>query len=166
VAESFGAFEALSADGDSALIGGPGDRAGRGAAWSFTRSGAAWTQQGAKFAPKSETELFEFFGARIALSGDGSTALIGSVGLTDSAARVFARSGSKWAQQGGSLKSTDESIGANFGIGVALSSNGDTALIGGPHDRGTESGETGARPPWGGQGAAWVFTRSGSTWAE
>jgi IPT/TIG domain/FG-GAP repeat len=166
VAESFGAFEALSANGDAAVIGGPGDRGGQGAAWSFTRSGAAWTQQGAKFAPKGETELFEFFGARIALSGDGSTALIGSVGLLDSAARVFTRSGSEWAQQGGSLTSTDESIGANFGMGVALSANGDTALIGGSRDRGTESGETGATPPWGGQGAAWVFTRSGSTWAE
>ena len=40
---------ALSADGNTALIGGPGDNSARvGAAWVFTRSGGVWTQQGAK----------------------------------------------------------------------------------------------------------------------
>ena len=44
----FGASVALSSDGNTALIGGDGDNSGAGAAWVFTRSGGAWTQQGAK----------------------------------------------------------------------------------------------------------------------
>ena len=39
---------ALSADGNTALIGGPYDHNEVGAAWVFTRSGEEWTQQGAK----------------------------------------------------------------------------------------------------------------------
>jgi hypothetical protein len=170
VAESFGASGALSANGDTALIGGPGDNGGFGAAWSFTRSGNVWTQQGAKFVRSGEVEfsgLFELFGDRIALSGDGSTALIDSEGNNgDGAAWPFTRSGSAWVQQGGSLAPADESLEGRFGSGVALSVDGGTALVGGSRDRGTQMGETAATWPWGGQGAAWVFTRSGSTWTE
>ena len=39
---------ALSADGDTALIGARYDTSDAGAAWVFTRSGATWSQQGAK----------------------------------------------------------------------------------------------------------------------
>ena len=39
---------ALSAHGNTALIGGPGDNAVVGAAWVYTRTGGAWTQQGPK----------------------------------------------------------------------------------------------------------------------
>jgi hypothetical protein len=39
---------ALSADGNTAVVGGPYDNRSIGAAWVFTRSGAVWTQQGSK----------------------------------------------------------------------------------------------------------------------
>ena len=39
---------ALSADGNTAIVGGYGDNGSAGAAWVFTRSGGVWTQQGAK----------------------------------------------------------------------------------------------------------------------
>ena len=45
---------ALSADGNTALIGGFGDNEGAGAAWVFTRSGATWTQQGEKLTAGGE----------------------------------------------------------------------------------------------------------------
>src|SRR5271168_1541823 len=37
---------ALSADGNTAIMGGQGDNSETGAAWVFTRSGGVWTQQG------------------------------------------------------------------------------------------------------------------------
>src|SRR5262249_55168422 len=43
---SQGASVALSADGNTALVGGPSDNRTMGAAWVFTRSGGVWTQQG------------------------------------------------------------------------------------------------------------------------
>src|ERR1700682_3120513 len=39
---------ALSADGNTAIIGGSNDNLGVGAVWVFTRIGGAWTQQGSK----------------------------------------------------------------------------------------------------------------------
>ena len=39
---------ALSADGNTAIVGGPLDNSKAGAAWVFTRSGGVWTPQGNK----------------------------------------------------------------------------------------------------------------------
>ncbi len=150
----FGKSVALSADGNTALIGGPGDDSGTGAAWVFTRSGSTWTQQGEKLTGTGESGEGDF-GERVALSADGNTAVIG--GWRDNerngAAWVFTRSGSNWTQQGEKLSGTGEVEEGRFGYSVALSADGDTALIGGPND---DSGN----------GAAWVFTRSGSTWTQ
>ena len=121
----------------------------------FTRSGSTWTQQGPKLTATDEQGRFRRFGYSVALSGDGNTALIG--GPDDKtnvgAAWVFTRSGSTWTQQGPKLTATDESGQGSFGGSVALSGDGNTALIGGPDDKTNV-------------GAAWVFTRSGSTWTQ
>jgi hypothetical protein len=37
---------AISADGNTAIVGGNNDSAGAGAAWVYTRSGGVWAQQG------------------------------------------------------------------------------------------------------------------------
>ena len=67
---------------------------------------------------------------------------------------MFTRSGSTWTQQGEKLdRRTGETGSAWFGYSVALSADGNTALIGGWLDNN-----------W--NGAAWVFTRSGSTWTQ
>jgi FG-GAP repeat len=164
----FGDGLALSGDGSTALIGGPEDGKacgtgceGVGAVWVFTRSGSTWTQQGTKLTPplKATRARGAAFGERVALSADGSTALIGSPGVRfgRGAAWVFVRTGSSWVQQGKRLfghKAQGEDL---FGWSVALSADGNTALVGGPGDDGSLAN---------GLGAAWVFTRSGSTWSE
>ena len=149
----FGRSVALSADGDTALIGATNDAHGLGAAWVFTRSGSTWTQQ-AKLTGAGENGG-GWFGRSVALSADGDIALIGgSVDHSDvGAAWVFARVGATWAQQGEKLTGAGESGAGEFGWSVALSGAGDTALIGGRDDGG-------------GVGAAWVFARVGSTWAQ
>ena len=149
----FGKSVAVSGDGQTALIGGQIDNSDAGAAWVFTRSGSTWTQQGSTL-DGSGAKGQSKFGASVALSGEGSTALIG--GYTDAGhgtAWVFTRSGSRWTQQGPPLNGGGESRGAQFSFGVALSESGDTALIGAPEQSG-------------GDGAAWVFKRFGSSWAQ
>ena len=42
----FGFRVALSSNGKTAVVSGPGDNGGAGAAWVFSRSGSTWTQQG------------------------------------------------------------------------------------------------------------------------
>ena len=152
----FGRSVALSADGSTALIGGAEDRGGRGAAWVFTRSGSTWTQQGLPLTVASEESGEGFFGVSVALSSDGDTALIGAPGDSGylGAAWTFTRSGSTWTQQGAKLTGAGEESGeGRFGYSVALSGEGETALVGGRSDHEDA-------------GAAWVFTRSGSAWAQ
>ncbi len=157
-----GASVALSADGNTALIGGPGDNDFVGAAWVFTRSGGVWTQQGSKLTGSGETGpggSAGEFGNSAALSADGNTALIGALrdgtgfGTDVGAAWVFTRSGSTWSQQGAKLTPSDEVGPGAFGDSVALSGDGNTALIGGVNDNNSV-------------GAAWVFTRSGGVWTQ
>jgi hypothetical protein len=151
----FGVSVALSSDGSTALVGGDFDGASSiGAAWVFSRSGGLWSQQGAKLTGAGATSDAAF-GSSVALSGDGNTALVG--GDFDSsgagAAWVFTRSGATWTPQGSKLTGAGATASAGFGTSVALSSSGNTAIVGGPTDGS------------GNAGAAWAFTRSGSTWS-
>jgi len=159
----FGTSVALSADGNTALIGAPGDNERKGAAWVFTRSGETWTQQGGKLTPTAGVVGDPWFGYTVALSGDGNTALIGGW-LNESwqgAAWVFTRSGNTWSEQQ-RLTANDEDGEAMFGTNVTLSADGDTALIGGWNDDSVASGNL----DYSGKGAAWIFTRSGNTWTQ
>jgi hypothetical protein len=165
----FGTGVALSSDGKTALIGGPGYNGGLGAAWVFTRRGSTWTQRGSKLTGGGEIGQGEF-GTSVALSSHANTALIG--GPKDNehlgAAWVFTRSGSTWTQRGPKLTGGGGIGSGRFGASVALSSGGNTALIGGPEDN--WEGGHGCAPIFtcagGPRGAAWVFTRSGSTWTQ
>jgi hypothetical protein len=161
---SQGTSVSLSADGNIALVGGPSDNDSRGAAWVFTRSGGVWTQQsklsgaGAVIEPERDSGAGQ--GESVALSADGNTAIIG--GPWDSwpgAAWVFVRTKGAWAQQGSKLVGTGSvgtvgPMGASIlqGFSVALSGDGDTAIIGGTHDR-----------P---HGAAWIFVRKDGIWSQ
>ncbi|HXA53652.1 MAG TPA: FG-GAP repeat protein, partial [Solirubrobacteraceae bacterium] len=125
-----------------------------GAAWVFARSGSTWSQQGPKLTGGEESGAGGF-GWSVALSGDGDTALIGGQrdGESAGAAWVFARSGSAWSQQGAKLTGGGEQGKGLFGHAVALSGDGEEALVGAPRDDQD-------------LGAAWVFARSGSTWLQ
>ncbi len=105
-----------------------------------------------------DASAFDNFGHSVALSGD--SALIGAMGddidmtLNAGSAYVFVRSSNVWSQQG---RLNANPLGQNdfFGHSVALS--GDTALVG------TAAADTTAGVD---AGAAFVFTRAGSTWTQ
>jgi len=145
---------ALSADGNTAIVGGPYDNAMTGAAWVYTRNGDVWTQQGNKLvgtdAVGSAGE-----GVSVGLSGDGNTAIVGGGGDNSStgAAWIYTRNGGVWTQQGSKLVGTGAVGNAGHGISVALSADGSTAIVGGvEHNSST--------------GAAWVYARSGNVWTQ
>ena len=140
---------ALSADGKTALVGGYYDNNGVGATWVYTRTGNTWAQQEKLIGTGAAVNAWQGFS--VALSADGNTAIVG--GVIDNSAWVFTRSGATWAQQGPKLVGSDRVGNAWFGKSVSLSADGNTAIVGGYQDN------TNA-------GAAWVFTRSGSTWAQ
>ena len=154
-----GSAVALSADGNTAIVGGLADDVGAGAAWVYARSGGVWSQQGGKLAGADAVGSAQQ-GFSVGLSGDGNTAIVG--GWNDStngafgvgAAWVYARSGGVWSQQGGKLVGIG-AVGLAFqGISSALSADGNTAIVGGDFD---------SR----GSGAVWVYTRSGGgVWSQ
>jgi hypothetical protein len=153
---SQGAAVALSADGNTAMVGGPSDNMTTGAAWVFSRSGGVWTQQGDKLVGTGtygpgEPPLALGQGTSVALSADGNTAIVG--GWRAEAAWVFTRSDGVWTQQGKKLVGTGAVGSSRQGMSVALSADGNTAIVGGGADNGR-------------LGAAWVFSRSDGAWTQ
>jgi hypothetical protein len=79
----------LSADGNTAIVGGFTDDGDAGAAWVWTRSGGVWTQKGAKLVGTGAVEDAKQ-GSSVSLSADGKTAHVG--GESDNG-----RAGAVWA---------------------------------------------------------------------
>jgi hypothetical protein len=150
-----GTSVALSADGNTAIVGGHGDNTGLGAAWVYTRNSCGvWNQQGSKLVGTGATAGANQ-GDGVALSADGNTAIVG--GQFDNsgagAAWVFTRGDGTWSQQGSKLVGTGAVGDAERGFAVALSADGNTAIVGGSRDNGLI-------------GATWVFTRNGGVWTQ
>jgi hypothetical protein len=126
---------ALSGDGNTALIGAPGDSEYAGAALVFTRAGETWSRQPGKLTGEGEVGPARF-GKAVALSGDGKTALVGAPNDSENvgAAWGFVHSSGSFAPQGGKLPSSPgvAEAGGHFGAGVALSGDGSFALIAAP----------------------------------
>jgi hypothetical protein len=137
-----------------------------GAAYVFTRSGAAWTQQA--YLKASNTGANDVFGYSVAVSGN--TVVVGALGeasnasgvggaQTDNsstqsgAAYIFTRSGTTWTQQA-YLKANNTGASDKFGIAVAVA--GDTVVVGAPYEDGSATDS----------GAAYVFSRNGSLWTQ
>ena len=149
----FGTSVALSANGDTALVGGSDDADSLGAAWVFFRSGTSWLKQSKLVSAGAEGQ--PSIGYSVALSADGSTALLGGPGDADlrGAAWVFTRSNGDWSQEGDKLEVPAATGESAVGYAVSLSADGSTALLGGPYDNALVGG-------------AWVFTRAGETWSQ
>jgi uncharacterized protein (TIGR03437 family) len=132
---SQGGSVALSTDGNTAIVGASGL-----GAYVYTRAAGVWTQQ---------NSIVGAGGDSVALSGDGNTALVGGPGDHGSAGAVwvYARNGGVWTQQGGRLVGTGAWLSqGSQGFSLGLSTDGNTALVGGPGDDSNNY-----------VGAAWVF---------
>jgi hypothetical protein len=153
-----------------------------GAAYVFVRSGTAWSQQA--YVKASNPNASDLFGGAVALSADGNTMAVGAsaersnatgVGGNEAdnslanagAAYVFARSGTTWTQQA-YVKASNTGAGDSFGTSVALSGDGVTLAIGATAEDSAATGIGGnqADNTLSGAGAAYVFTRSGTTWSQ
>jgi len=149
-----GTSVALSANGNTLIVGGSGDNNNAGATWVFTRSGASWTQQGDKLVGTGAVGTAAQ-GTAVTLSADSNTLAVGGVGDGSStgATWVFTRSSTTWTQQGDKLVGTGTAgRSVRQGHSVALSADGNRLVVGAYADN-SNSG-------------AWVFARSGTTWSQ
>ena len=156
----FGTSVSMSSDGTYAIVGSIGPAGG--AAYVFSRSGSTWTQQ-AKLA-SSDLQASDEFGFSVSISSDGSYAIVGATGedtggSSAGAAYIFTRSGSTWTQQQ-KIQSSDIQASDYFGYSVSINSDATIAIVGAWWEDG------GAGDPVSNAGAAYIFTRSGSTWTQ
>jgi hypothetical protein len=157
--DRFGCEVALSEDGDIALISAIGKDENKGAAYIFVRPDSDWTSTSDYTAilTASDGSSGDSFGGSIALSGDGNTVLIGAryKNTTKGAAYIFTKSGDSWTQVA-TLTASDPSTSGYFGISVALSVDGSTALIG---------CRSKASDSYGGVITAYLYTKSDDGWS-
>ena len=159
-----------------------------GAVYLYARTGSTWAQQA--YVKGSNTEAGDGFGFSVGLSFDGNTLAIaafdedgGGRGINpphnnqsqnSGALYVFTRQNATWSQQA-YIKGSKGETSDGFGFATAISDDGNTIAVG----SGDEACLTpGIDPPgcaddapplrganiW--VGAAYVFVRNGTTWAE
>lgn len=138
-----------------------------GAVYVFVRDGTTWSQQA--YLKASNAEAFDYFGFSVAIFGE--TLVVGALqedsnatGINgdqndnsmpnSGAAYVFVRNGTTWTQQA-YLKASDPGMNHLFGSAVGISFN--TIVIGATRAPGTSFFQA---------GAAYVFVRNGSSWAQ
>jgi hypothetical protein len=163
-----------------------------GAAYVFVRRNGAWTQQA--YVKASNPGQSDLFGMSVAISGDGNTIAVAAPWERSSAtgvngnqaddsmpqagaAYVFTRSGDTWSQQAylkasntGRLPNDKDPTadGDQFGISIALSGDGNTIAVGAMTEDSAATGINGNQADDSAQaaGAVYVFSRTGTTWAQ
>lgn len=134
----FGFTVALSADGATAIVGSSaiGEAVPtadpRGQVHIFVRAGSSWAHQQTLL--NSGGFGGDGFGTAIAISGDGTTVLVGAPGMVSNRglARLYRRSGDTWTKVGDDLRVSQGKAGERFGAAVALSADGSRLAIGAP----------------------------------
>ncbi len=157
--DRFGASVSVSADGARAVVGAPfRDVLGstdRGEAYVFVRSGGVWSLEATL--TQSTLAAGDRFGRSVAMSGDGTRVLVGA-DLKDAgrgAAWIYHRVGSTWTEEA-RLVPSRAAGGDTFGYAVALDATGGRAVVGAPL---LDEVQTNV-------GGAFVFSRTGSAWAQ
>lgn len=162
-----------------------------GAVYVFVRSGGRWSQQ-AYLKPSSPggADANDLFGHSVGLSADGHTLAVGAYDEAGSsnvingpednntpgtgAVFVFTRKGTSWSRQA-YLKASTQDPADSLGTWVAISDDGNTVAAGAPDEDSLTTGintvETGHSGRIGtlddiSVGAAYVFTRSGTSWSQ
>jgi hypothetical protein len=150
--DTFGFSVALSASGTTALVGAYMHNATTGAAYVFTLRGGTWSQT-AELTASDGAQGGES-GFSVALSASGGTALVGALvhHADTGAAYVFTLRRGTWSRTA-ELTASDGARGDEFGLSVALSALGTTALAG-ASQRNAQTG------------AVYVFTLRGGTWSQ
>jgi FG-GAP repeat protein len=161
---------------------------GSGAIYVFSREGTGWRQDG--YLKGSRSEGNDALGFSVAISGDGNTivagagdesCLVGGInpegcdmdkpedasGGTAGAAYVWVRSGDTWREQA-FIKASTPDLQDSFAANLAVSRDGNTLLVGAAMEDSRARGINGEQQDNSAieSGAAYLFTRSGTTWSQ
>ncbi|MCH8552426.1 MAG: FG-GAP repeat protein [Natronospirillum sp.] len=176
----FGASVALSADGDTLVVGAPEENSNAtgigghqhnsnavdsGAVYVFVRNNDTWSQQA--YVKASTTESGNRFGISVALSDDGHTLAAAAHQEDGGTVYIFNRIGTFWFEQT-HVKASNASGGDEFGWRIALSGDGNTLAVGARNEDSDATGVDGdeGNSNAGNSGAAYVFARSDGDWSQ
>jgi len=164
--DQFGKAVAINSDATYAIVGAPFEDGGagnpsnnNGAAYIYYRVGSSWSQQARL--PSFTNAANAYFGESVSMSSDGTYVAVGARGRYYSPSNlpglvyIYTRSGSTWTLQA-ELVASDNQTQDFFGKSVSMNPDATYIIIGA---QGEDTGGSDA-------GAAYVFTRSGSTWTQ
>ncbi|NOY90804.1 MAG: hypothetical protein GXP55_06290 [Deltaproteobacteria bacterium] len=153
-----------------------------GAVYMFAKTGSTWAQEA--YIKASNTATDDSFGQTLSLSADGTRLAVGAPGedssalgiggdqnnnvaLQSGAVYVFSRTGTTWSQEA-YIKASNTQGGDQFGSSVSLSADGARLAVGAPTEDSNAIGVGGnqANNSAGSSGAAYMFSRSGTTWSQ
>ena len=177
--DQFGSAVAISADGNTMVIGALGESnfsggingdqtnigdSSYGAAYVFNKVNGVWSQQAYLKAPVPKSS--GRFGTSVAISANGDTIAIGG-GLSNEDVHVYQRVSDSWSHQI-LLNAANTNIGDDFGISLAMSADGKTLVIGAPDESSsatTINGDPNNDDSYG-SGAAYIFKEVTGTWSQ
>ena len=163
--DEFGYSACLSGDGTRAIVGARNEDTNastNGTVYIFSRSGSTWTEEAYIRGPVSNQGSL-FFGETVTMNYDGSYIAVGgrddSNSSNQGAVWVYSRSGTTWTLQQ-KLTHSDAQPNDYFGLRVSISGDALYIIISAHAEDG------GSGDPTSNAGAAYVFSRSGSTWTQ
>ena len=194
----FGSAVSISDDGTRLAVGAPGESSvatgidgdqsdnsltRAGAAYMFVFNGTTWVQD-AYLKPFASSGVGPGFGGALAVSGDGSTIVVGAAHEDNSAtginatpnagnvensgaAYVYRRDDNNWIEEA-YIKASNTGFQDAFGSAIALSENGNDLLVAAPGEDGQGVGVTGNDADDAAQdsGAVYYFGYDGAGWQQ
>ena len=193
--DNFGTAVSISADGNSLVVGAPGEdsastgingdqsdnsASGSGALYIFVRSDGLWQQQA--YIKASNSGEVDGFGRAVSLSANGNTLAVGAIG-EDSASTgvnadqadnslqrsgavyVFVNDGVSWQQQA-YIKASNTGEGDDFGRAVSLSEDGNTLAVGAAEDSASMGVNGDQDDNSESSGAVYLFVRDSGLWRQ
>ncbi len=153
-----------------------------GAVYVYLRTGTAWAPEA--YLKASNTGASDLFGQSVSMSADGTRLAVGAPGESSSATGVngdqadngtngsgavyvFARTTTTWAQEA-YVKASNPGNSDGFGRAVSLSPDGGRLGVGAQSEDSVATGIDGNQLDQGAgdSGAAYLFSRTGTTWVQ
>ena len=192
--DGFGGRVALSANGNSLVVGAPYEQslfagqpadngaANAGAAYVYSRASGSWSFKA--YLKASNAQSDGRFGSAVAIANDGATVAVGSAGeasiaigvngnqldrsnAESGAAYVFNLEGDAWVQHS-YIKASNGDIGDLFGSAIALNAAGSLLVVGAPGESSAAEGVSGTQSDNSATdaGAAYVFELNAGAWSQ
>ncbi len=151
--DNFGSAVSVSYDGNTVVVGAEGDEdpngSGAGSAYVFELTVGIWRQWTKLAADDGDGQ--DSFGNAVAISGDGTTIVVGARGDEDpngeggGSAYAFERVGREWSQRAKLTANDDDGgFGDAFGTAVAVTDDGRAAVIGASREESQNRSRAGA----------------------